>query len=200
MARPLDVPLQEDGAVAERRLRLAHAAATASSSSAALRTTRIPRPPPPAAAFTSNGNPSSSAVPSWTTGTPAARAIRFAASLSPPRRRAFAGGPTQIRPASTTAWAKSGLSARKPYPGWIASAPASAAARRCSAISRYDEISTVASASRACSEPRSSGATTATARIPSRRHVRKTRSAISPRLATSRLSTRGIVRTRPSEG
>ena len=39
-------------------------------------------------------------------------------------------------------------------------------------------------AERAWSEPRSSGATTATVAMPSCRHARKTRSAISPRLAT----------------
>ena len=45
------------------------------------------------------------------------RAIRFAASLSPPSRSASADGPIQVRPFSSTAAAKAGLSARKPYPG-----------------------------------------------------------------------------------
>src|SRR5205085_175769 len=48
-------------------------------------------------------------------------------------------------------------------------------------------MSTVSSAERAWSEPLSSGATTATVAIPSSRHARKTRSAISPRFATSSL-------------
>ena len=59
-------------------------------------------------------------------------AVAFAASLSPPRLKASAGGPTHVRPAASTASAKSGLSARKPYPGWIASAPDARAARMCS--------------------------------------------------------------------
>src|SRR6059058_275736 len=70
----------------------------------------------------------------------------------------------------------------------MASAPATFAARMCSSECRYPEISTVSSAERACREPRSSGATTATVPIPSARQVRKTRSAISPRFATSSLS------------
>src|ERR1700730_8297547 len=55
-----------------------------------------------------------------------------------------------------------------------------------SAASRYDAITIVSSAERACSEPRSSDATTATVEIPSSRQARKIRSAISPRFATSR--------------
>jgi hypothetical protein len=47
-------------------------------------------------------------------GTPAARAMRFAKTLSPICRIAAGGGPTHIRPASITAWAKSAFSARKP--------------------------------------------------------------------------------------
>jgi hypothetical protein len=47
---------------------------------------------------------------------------------------------------------------------------------------------------RACSEPVSSRATAATVSIPSSRHVRKTRTAISPRFATSsrRIGTRAL--------
>jgi hypothetical protein len=37
------------------------------------------------------------------------------------------GGPIQVSPASMTARAKAAFSARNPYPGWTASAPASAA-------------------------------------------------------------------------
>ncbi len=41
-------------------------------------------------------------------------AISFAASLSPPARRAAGGGPIQVRPAASTASAKSPFSARNP--------------------------------------------------------------------------------------
>ena len=58
----------------------------------------MPRPPPPAAAFTSSGKPISSGVPLGRTGTPAARAVSFAASLSPPARSAAGGGPTHVEP------------------------------------------------------------------------------------------------------
>ena len=74
----------------------------------------MPRPPPPAAAFTSSGKPTSSGVPLGSTGTPAARAVSFAASLSPPARSAAGGGPTHVSPAPSTASANSALSARKP--------------------------------------------------------------------------------------
>src|SRR3977135_4745261 len=63
----------------------------------------------------------------------------------------------------------------------------------CSSESRYDVISTVSSAERACSEPASSGATTATVPSPSLRAARNTRSAISPRFATSTFCTRGTL-------
>ena len=36
---------------------------------------------------------------------------------------AAGGGPIQVRPASMTARANAAFSARKPYPGWTASAP-----------------------------------------------------------------------------
>ena len=58
----------------------------------------MPRPPPPAAAFTSSGKPISSGVPLGRTGTPAARAVSFAASLSPPARSAAGGGPIHVEP------------------------------------------------------------------------------------------------------
>src|SRR5207248_3079661 len=63
-------------------------------------------------------------------------------------------------------------------------APACFAARTCSSECRYDVISTVSSAERACSDPPSSGGATATVLIPSSRQARKTRNAISPRFAT----------------
>ena len=97
-----------------RPLPRARAASSASSSSSAERTTRIPRPPPPAAAFTSSGNPRLAGSPSSSTGTPASRATRFAASLSPPARSASGDGPTKTRPAASTASAKSAFSERNP--------------------------------------------------------------------------------------
>src|SRR5580765_1687466 len=54
----------------------------------------------------------------------------------------------------------------------------------CSSEWRYEAISTVSPAARACSDPASSGAATATVAIPSSRQVRKIRTAISPRFAT----------------
>src|SRR6185436_12430080 len=113
--RPLQVALAEDRVVAERRLRLAPRGLE-----------RLVEPgrrannahPAPAAAFTSSGKPSSAGSPPGSTGTPASRAARFAASLSPPARSASGEGPTNTRPAASTASAKSAFSARKPYPGW----------------------------------------------------------------------------------
>ena len=96
-------------------------------------------------------------------------------------------GPTHVRPAASTARAKSAFSARNPYPGWIASAPACFAARMCSSDARYDAISTLSSAERACRADASSGGATATVAMPSSRQARKTRTAISPRFATSSL-------------
>ena len=55
---------------------------------------------------------------------PSSMASRRAAALSPIARIAAAGGPTQRMPAASTASAKSAFSARKPNPGWSASAPA----------------------------------------------------------------------------
>ena len=103
---------------------------------------------------------------------PAARAL--AAALSPIARIATGGGPTQRIPAAATASAKSAFSARNPKPGWTASAPAASAA------------ATTASTSRRSSafEPSVGGAT---ARIPSRSHVRRIRTTISPRLAMNRV-------------
>src|SRR6059058_4322647 len=58
----------------------------------------------------------------------------------------------------------------------------------CSSECRYPATSAVSSAYRACSERRSSGAATATVPMPSAPQVRKMRSAISPRFATSSFS------------
>ncbi len=84
-------------------------------------------PPPPAEALTSNGKPTSSAASSspssspganrpepGSTGTPAAFASSRARSLSPMSSMHLAVGPTQTRPASSTARAKPAFSARNP--------------------------------------------------------------------------------------
>jgi hypothetical protein len=61
-------------------------------------------------------------------GTPASRIRSFDPIFDPMASMADAGGPTQVRPAPTTALAKSPDSDRNPYPGWTASAEDRAAA------------------------------------------------------------------------
>ncbi len=85
----------------------------------------MPLPPPPNAALTSSGYPrrgasflawamsTGSRVPG-TIGMPAASAKRRAADLSPICSIAEALGPTNVNPASSTAWAKCARSARNP--------------------------------------------------------------------------------------
>ena len=63
--------------------------------------------------------------------------------------------------------------------------PLAFAARMCSSECRYDAISTRLVGRAGVERPASSGATTATVSMPSSRHVRKMRTAISPRFATS---------------
>ena len=103
-----------------------------------------------------------------------AASLRLAA-LSPMARMASGGGPTQRIPASITRSAKSAFSARKPKPGWSASAFARrAAATTASAFEEVDRVRAV----------RGWGTT---ARMPSRSHVRVIRVAISPRFAMKRV-------------
>ena len=61
-------------------------------------------------------------------GTPAAAIIFLASILEPMASIAATGGPTQVSPAAITSRANPAFSDRKPYPGWIASAPAACAA------------------------------------------------------------------------
>ena len=56
-------------------------------------------------------------------GTPAARMSSLDPTFEPMASMAAAGGPTQMNPAPVTTRAKSPDSDRKPYPGWMASAP-----------------------------------------------------------------------------
>ena len=88
-------------------------------------TIRIPRPPPPEEALTSTGYSytRSGSVQVGSIGTPESASSDLASIFEPITAITFAGGPTQVSPASVTAAAKSAFSERKPYPGWIASAP-----------------------------------------------------------------------------
>ena len=63
-------------------------------------------------------------VPPGTIGTPAAAISSRALVLEAIASIASGEGPMKTRPASAHARAKSGFSARKPKPGWMASAPA----------------------------------------------------------------------------
>jgi len=90
--------------------------------------------------------------------------------LLPIARIATGGGPIQRIPAAPTASAKAAFSARKPKPGWTASAWAARAAATTAAMSRRSTAS----------GPSVGGAT---ATIPTSTQVRVILAAISPRLA-----------------
>ena len=76
---------------------------------------RMPRPPPPAEAFTSSGRSASVGSPgASSTGTPAARISSLARTFEPMASIESGEGPTQVRPASTTARANAAFSDRKP--------------------------------------------------------------------------------------
>ena len=100
-------------------------AANASASVVASRTTRMPAPPVPASGLISTGKfgtePGSTNVGS--TGTRASATSVLVSLLLRSVASVWAGAPTQIRPASVTAAAKSGSSASTPVPGWMALAP-----------------------------------------------------------------------------
>ena len=101
-------------------------------------------------------------------------------------------------PAAAQARASRAFSDRNPYPGCTASAPAATAAPHhrvhvqvAGGRGGPGPIRITWSASRAGSDPASASDTVSTVSMPSRRQVRITRTAISPRLATStRRSTR----------
>ena len=85
----------------------------------------MPRPPPPATALTNSGKPTSGAAATSvstssdgsleaSTGSPASRAARIAATLSPVRSSTSGGGPMNVKPASAHRRANSGRSDRNP--------------------------------------------------------------------------------------
>ena len=61
------------------------------------------------------------------TGTPAADTVSLPRTLCPMIRIDSGVGPTQMIPAWAQASGSAGFSERNPYPGWMASAPASPA-------------------------------------------------------------------------
>jgi hypothetical protein len=71
-----------------------------------------------------------------TTGMPSERANSRAATLSPNSDSASAGGPTNIRPASSQRRANVAFSDRKPYPGWTQSQPVPTATAISASMSR----------------------------------------------------------------
>ena len=172
--------------VAERRCGLAlRGRGSASSSSDGSRTTRMPRPPPPAAAFTISGG----SVAAGTVGTPASSAIRFAASLSPPLRSASAGGPTHVEPGCLDGIGEVAVLGEEAVPGMDrVGAGLPRGADVLGGVEVGADLDRRVGRAR-MQEPASSGATTATVPRPSSRAARKTRSAISPRLATSTFCT-----------
>ncbi len=116
--------------------------------SSIVQATFSPRPPPPYTALIATGSPCSaansrtsaasrtgSAVPG-ASGAPTRRAISRALTLSPSASIASGGGPIQVSPTFATAREKSAHSARKPYPGWTASASDSSATLMILSMSR----------------------------------------------------------------
>src|SRR5262249_21862551 len=111
----------------------------------------------------------------------AAPGARGAAPFPPGVGAPRGGAPPKPTPASTTARAKAAFSARKPYPGWTASAPAVRAAASSASTDRYDSragggpIATASSAARTCGASRSASEYTATLEKPCPRQARATR-------------------------
>jgi len=114
-----------------------------------------------------------------------------AAVFSPICSITSAAGPIKTNPASLQARANAALSARKPYPGWMASASDSRAASKMRSIRRYDSPGSALpmvmaiSAISACMAWRSTSEHTATVPMPNSLQALMIRTAISPRLATS---------------
>jgi hypothetical protein len=75
------------------------------------------------AIFCAASTSSTGSVVPGTIGTPASFISSRARVLEPIASIAEAGGPMKVMPASSRRCAKAAFSARKPYPGWTASAP-----------------------------------------------------------------------------
>ena len=163
--RPLEVALEVEGAVAERGLRLPLGGL--------LRLLELLRAADDAHAASAatcrrlDDEREADLVRATRSGAPARPPPARPASPPPCRRRAAArsaGGPTHVRPAASTASAKSAFSARNPYPGGSRRRPPPSRRERAppgrgSSRSRPSRPRTARGASRA-----SSGATTATVR------------------------------------
>ena len=162
----------------------------------------IPLPPPPQDAFNISGKPNFLAILirslglsgkislAGITGTPAFSAIFLAFALFPNFSIISADGPMNEIPALLQAFANSGFSDSRPYPGWIASAPALIATEIISFILRYDAtgpsaspISYASSALNLCNDNLSSLAKIATVDFPISLAARITLMAISPLFA-----------------
>ena len=82
------------------------------------------------ACFFASATSSAGDVVPGTIGTPASDISSRARVFDPIASIALAGGPMNTTPAFSQASANSAFSARNPYPGWIASAPAFSAVSR----------------------------------------------------------------------
>ena len=207
VARPLDVALEQQRVVAERDSRLAARALDRLGELARrARTTRMPLPPPPADALTSSGKPMLARC------VDAARSGRRRGSRAPPARRRSARcawRPACCRAARITLRRRpdeheARLGDRLGERGVLGRGSRSRdgsrrrrcarAASRIAWITRYDSragggpIRTASSANRTNGASASASEYTATVAMPIARHVRITRSAISPRFATRTLS------------
>src|SRR6202140_2769255 len=120
--------------------------------------------------------------------------VLIADTLSPIIRMVSPRGPTNMNPLFSTRPAKSAFSDRKPYPGWMATASVTSAALMMAGMFKYDRadcggpIQTVSSASSTCLVLKSAVECTATVLMPSSRHARNMRRAISPRFAMTTFS------------
>src|ERR1700693_3724515 len=143
--------------------------------------------------FSSTSVPSGPSDPG-TQGMPAAFMCLMADTLSPIMRMVSARGPTKMNPLFSTRSAKSAFSDKKPYPGWMATASVTSAALMMAGMFRYDSadcggpMHTVSSASSTCFVLKSVVECTATVLMPSSRHARNMRRAISPRFAMTTFS------------
>ena len=125
-----------------------------------------------ASASASRRSPTSPPDPG-TVGTPASRIVFRAVALSPIARMWCAAGPMNVMCDLAQISANSAFSARKPYPGWMASAPVTSAAAMIRGMFRYDceggggPMHTSSSEKRTWRDSRSASEYTATVETPS---------------------------------